>query len=353
MIEIIKHQKEWSEQLRLVKHLDIYHTYEYHQLSKSEDESPVLIKYTEGFTCILLPLLLRNIENSDYKDAKSVYGYVGILIFNLDIVFKKENFHIALNAFFMENKIVSVFSRLHPFLECQEKIIDGLGIINTLGKIVYIDLSDTLDDQKKMFNKRLRTYLNKSRNFCTAIKGDQETYLPVFINLYHENMRRVDADDSYFFKDSYFQQIMSSKEFDSDLMLCLHNETQEIIGGAIFLKSKNIVQYHLSGLNMDYNDLNPIKLIIDEMRIKSKDEGFKYFNLGGGRGSKEDSLFGFKSKFSKNFKYFKTWNYIVDEEAYKMLVKNHLRLREGANIEDTSFFPAYRSKLRVWNDLDF
>ena len=75
-------------------------------------------------------------------------------------------------------------------------------------------------------------------------------------------------------------------------------------------------------------------------RIKSTKEGFKCFNLGGGRGSAEDSLFKFKSSFSKCFKEFKIWKYIIDEDAYKMLVDKHI----GADYE-TNFFPAYRSKV--------
>ena len=73
------------------------------------------------------------------------------------------------------------------------------------------------------------------------------------------------------------------------------------------------------------------------MRIKATKEGFKYFNLGGGRGSSDDSLFRFKSGFSKDFKEFKVWKHIVDEYAYNILVERNL----GADYV-TSFFPAYR-----------
>ena len=40
MIEIIKDEKSWRDQLSLVEHIDFYHTYDYHQLSKEEDETP-------------------------------------------------------------------------------------------------------------------------------------------------------------------------------------------------------------------------------------------------------------------------------------------------------------------------
>ena len=166
-------------------------------------------------------------------------------------------------------------------------------------------------------------------------------------NLYEENMRRVDADDSYFFSDKYYQEILSSDDFESVLKLCIHNETQSIIGAAIFIKTGDIVQYHLSGLSEDTYEVDPIKLIIDEARIEATDEGYKIFNLGGGRGSNEDSLFRFKSGFSKDFKDFKVWKYIVDEEAYKNLVKNRLGTTEDIELSYSGFFPAYRAKLEV------
>lgn len=342
MIEAIKDKEEWKEQIALVAHSDFYYTYDYHQLSANDDEQPILIKYSEGDTVIVMPLLLRDIENSNYKDLTSVYGYAGPLVQNIGEGFSKENFQNELSVFFYENNIVSVFTRLHPYMEHQEMILSGYGTVATHGKVVNIDLTDTIENQRAKFNRRLKTYLNKSRRSCTVIEGNIDDHLDAFINLYHENMKRVDAKDIYFFSDEYYREILSSNEYESELSLCIFNETQEIIGASMFMKKGDIVQYHLSGLSEDHFELNPIKLIIDEMRIKSTEEGYKYFNLGGGLGSREDSLFKFKSGFSKDFREFKTWKHIVNEEAYKALTKE--RLGEVVETDDTGFFPAYRSK---------
>lgn len=342
MIEVIKDKNGWSEQISLVKHSDFYHTYDYHQLSKNEDEDPILIKYTDDDSALIIPLLLRNIENSVYKDLTSVYGYAGPLVLNISGQFNLENFQNELNDFFNQNNIVSVFTRLHPYIEQQEMILNGLGNVTTHGKVVNIDLTDTIENQRTKFNRRLKTYLNKSRRSCTVIKGNVDDHLDAFINLYHENMKRVDAEDSYFFSNEYYREILSSSDYESELSLCIHNETQAIIGASMFMKKSNIVQYHLSGLSEDHFELNPIKLIIDEMRIKSTEEGYKYFNLGGGLGSNEDSLFKFKSGFSKDFKEFKTWKYIVNEEMYKKLTTD--KQGEDFELNDNDFFPAYRSK---------
>lgn len=346
MIEVINDKNEWRALLAKIEHTDFYHTYDYHQLSKKEGEFPILLKYTSDNTTIALPFLIRNIQNSDYKDITSVYGYAGLLSVNTNENFKIENFHKALNAFFKAHKIIAVFSRLHPFIDEKGLMLEGLGQIVSLGKVVYIDLSKTLADQRAGYNRRLKTYLNKSRKLCTVIEGHSEEHIQTFIQLYLENMTRIGADESYHFNTDYYYKLLSSKDYESKLMLCKHNETQEIIAGAIFIKTGNIVQYHLSGLNEDYFNLQPIKLIIDEMCIISTREGYKYLNLGGGKGSKEDTLFRFKRTFSKNFKVFKIWKYIVDRNAYKVLTENHLNTELKDEELDVGYFPAYRAPIK-------
>ncbi len=82
------------------------------------------------------------------------------------------------------------------------------------------------------------------------------------------------------------------------------------------------------------------------MRQIATKENYTYFNLGGGVGSREDSLFQFKSCFSKNYKDFKVWKYIVNQEVYNELIAKKQK-REHANLNDAclNFFPSYRCEL--------
>src|SRR5690606_13512283 len=102
------------------------------------------------------------------------------------------------------------------------------------------------------------------------------------------------------------------------------NSTKKAIAGAMFLKNNHIVQYHLAGCIDEYLHLNAVKLLIDEARIMASNEKYTYFNLGGGKGAKEDSLFYFKSGFSKDFKPFSLWKYIVNHEVYFDMVNEKL-----------------------------
>ncbi|MEP3444069.1 MAG: hypothetical protein ABJN53_04670, partial [Flavobacteriaceae bacterium] len=82
------------------------------------------------------------------------------------------------------------------------------------------------------------------------------------------------------------------------------------------------------------------------IRTMASDEGFTYFNLGGGVGGNEDSLFRFKSSFSKDFKAFKLWKYIVDQDKYEELVKMKNEIKcNTINSECSGYFPCYRCNL--------
>jgi len=352
MIEVIKDKISWVTQLQSIEHTDFYFSYDYHHFSKNEGEFPILIKYSQGKNVVLLPLLIRDIKGTEYHDAVSVYGYAGILANTLDDTFTPSSFQTELNTFFKENNIISVFSRLHPFMGYQEPLLKGLGSISEQGMVVYLDLTLPIAEQRAKFNRRLKTYLNKARKSCTVSIGTTEDELDAFIYLYHENMKRVDATDSYFFDKAYFDSLMSSSDYEPCLLVCRDNESHQIIGGAIFVKTNNIVQYHLSGLHEDFFELNPIKLIIDEMRLKATEEGYTFLNLGGGRGgSNEDSLFRFKSGFSKEFKNFRLWKHVVNEEIYKELTHKHLENHPHITVEQINFFPAYRATIPVAESL--
>ncbi|WP_420600859.1 GNAT family N-acetyltransferase [Flagellimonas sp.] len=346
MIEIIRDKEQWDSLVGSIEHSDFYHTYNYHELSRKDNERPVLIKYTEQDTIIAIPLLSRRVFETDYYDLTSVYGYPGPIGSNISKTFDNTKFKKELGAFLHSKKVVSVFSRLNPFINQQEAILKNVGFIADHGKVVNIDLTQKLEIQRQQYNKRLKTYINKSRRLCTLSNATTQEEIQLFIEMYYENMHRVNAKRDYFFDKAYFDNLLGSNDFEAEILLTSFNENKEVIAGALFVKKNNIVQYHLSGAREKYLFLNPVKLMIDEMRIKATKEGFTYFNLGGGVNTKEDSLFHFKSNFSKDFKTFKLWKYIIDEEAYCDLVR---KTGKDCRIEDNAlkvdFFPYYRHNI--------
>lgn len=335
MIEVIKNKEDWDKLIKTVEAFDFYSTYEYHDLSKLEGEIPVLIKYSQDDAIIGLPLLIRKIGNSKFYDATSVYGYAGPISKNISAEFDNRKYKEELDVFFQENDIATVFSRLNPYIAHQDVILNSVGQTIVKGEIVMIDLLETLEIQRRQYQKRMKSQINRARTLCTVRKAETKEDISIFMDLYYENMNRVDAKEYYYFNEDYFAKFMQNDNCEVDILLATLNETDTIISGAIFMKSNDIIQYHLSGTKSDYMDIGALKLILDEMRIQGTEEGYKLLNLGGGLNCNDDSLLRFKKSFSKTTRQFSVWEYVVNEQIYNELCKPFQQVT-------TEFFPKYR-----------
>lgn len=337
-IEIIENKSDWTEFLSLIDTYDCYHTYDYHLLSKSDEEIPVLLKYVHEDVLIGIPFLLRYIYNTNYKDLTSVYGYPGPVSKGVTNSFNNTTFKTELIKFLKLNNFVSAFSRLNPFIPYQSKIITNLGTISHVGKVVNIDITKDLGTQRTNYQKRLKTYINKSRRICSIREASTKEDLKIFIEIYYENMKRLGAEDFYYFNELYFQNLVDSKEFKTQILFAIDNETNKIMAGCLFIITNGIVQYHLSGSKEEFRNQTPIKLIIDEMRVIATNQGYRFYNLGGGfGGSIDNSLFNFKASFSKNHIDFNLWKFVINQEIYDELVL------KTETIEGSNYFPLYRS----------
>lgn len=340
MIEIIKTSDKWSNLLLEFEIYDTYHTFDYHMFTKSKNETPILIKYTENEIIIGIPLLLRSIDNTIYHDATSVYGYCGPLSKGVTDDFDNTLFLEVINQYFIDHNVISIFSRLNPYIVNQNKILSNYGEIFEIGKVVNIDLKLDKTIQRQNYHRRLKNHINKSRRSCKIIKAKSSQDVDTFIEIYNENMIRLNAKKNYYFSKEYFLKLLESKEFKTEIFLAVEKKTKSIISGAMFFKKNSIIQYHLSGTRDEFLHLMPSKLLIDEMRVRASDKTYKVFNLGGGLGaSEDDSLFKFKSSFSDDYHPFCTWKLITNQKAYNEICKRN----KIQNI-DSDFFPLYRVK---------
>jgi len=338
MIKEITSKKDWNAVLSQVDTYDFYHTFDYHHISKNVNtETPVLVTYTSDDVLIALPFMLRPIENTAFFDFTSIYGYGGPVSKNVASDFDNTGFINEIIAYFKSKNIVSIFSRLHPYIETQKPILSNLGNIISLGKVVNVDVSLPLEESRRAYQKSLKNQVNKLRRTCVLRKATTKEDILEFVDIYHENMNRLDANSNYFFKPEYFLNFLEQTDFETDILLVEEQESQKIIAGSMFVKTNGIVQFHLSGTRTDYLRLRPSKLFLDEMRVEATEQNFKYFNLGGGLGSQEDSLFEFKSSFSKDFRAFEIWKCIVNQELYDELSSNN------NSAINNDYFPLYRA----------
>ena len=336
MINILSldQKDQWNEIVRSMNQYDFYHLAEYHQLEHSGQS--LLLYFSSKATAMALPVVLRPVYGTGYNDITSVYGYAGPLSNreNPDEQAIKE-FHAELLNFFDLYKIVSVFARLHPLFTNQEFLLSDLGEIVDTNQTVGIDLSLTEQEQKRQYSRSVKNQINRlKRKNVIVKKAETKEEVDIFIDIYRENMKRVNAAEMYFFPDDYFYRFM--EELPATLFLAYYEE--KAISGSLLASCNGIVQLHLNATRNDYLRWSPIKLVWNCIRQDAIVKNEKWMHLGGGVGGANDTLFQFKARFSDLRFLFKTWRYIHNEEAYTRLVSE----KYPNHIPNSSFFPLYR-----------
>lgn len=317
---------------------DFYHTWQYHTLDNNGEA--ILVVYEKDGDYIAFPFLRREIPQSSYFDLSSVYGYVGPISNKKDQNLSAEfidDFRKAFMSFLKKDQIVSVFSRLHPFFSHDRLMADFNGIHEN-GQTVALDLTLTIEAQRKKYKPSTFSSIKKSWRKGLSIKETKDIDdIDAFIEIYEENMERIQSTDSYLFDRQYFIDLVNSKEFDCRLLL-VHCE-DEIMCGTLITLTHGIIQGHLIATKSAYLHESPAKYLVDQVTVLGRREGMKYMNLGGGLGYKKDNLFGWKAGFSDLFLDHKSWRYVVNDSVYHSLVTEQ-GIDKNANID---FFPLYRA----------
>ncbi len=338
---------EWQRVIeRAVQH-DFYFPPGYHALAEQRGEGSALLVVHEqaGYT-LSLPLLLRPVDENDphgWQDATSVYGYAGPLASHAHVPEAiVRGFHATIADALAERRVIAAFSRLHPLIP-QRELLAAIGEFRPNGHTVAIDLTLSAESQWAQFAPTCRWRINRLRREGTlCLRDGEKKNLPEFVEIYHETMRRVNAQRSYFFDASYFTALADGLGDKLQLFVAMSGE--RIAAGGLFTICDGIVQYHLGGTRDEFLKLSPTGLMFDTVRQWAKEKGAHTLHLGGGVGSREDSLFHFKAGFSDRRHDFATWRWIVLPEIYRELCDRRKLANQALGIESppSDFFPAYR-----------
>jgi hypothetical protein len=341
------------EVLRRSRQHDVYHLPWYHaQAERYGEGTSRLFVHEEGGHLIALPLLLRSLRSvprldgapAGWQDATSVYGYAGPLSSPEVPEWVIRNFQAALANAVREEQVVTVFSRLHPFLP-QAPLLDGLGLCLRTGLTVAIDLTAPPEVQRACYRNNYRSRIKRLQRLGVSCQHDPEfDYLDDFVRIYDETMRRVGAASHLCFSPSYFCDLVAGGGTHVHLFVCLL-DNQPIAGG-LYLECGDFVSYHLGGTLDEYVPLSPSRLLMDVARLWAHGRGRRVLHLGGGTtGSADDPLFQFKAGFSDRAHDFLTWRWVVNPPAYAQLLDQGARWNEQQGLVWTSanYFPAYRA----------
>jgi serine/alanine adding enzyme len=262
--------------------------------------------------------LFAGIERDDPRDVVTPYGYGGP-------VGGDGSFWAAYEEWARERGLVSTFVRFHPLYANQQ----GVPIhVEQLAPTVAWRLDPERDLLAGLHFKH-RNKVTKAEKAGATVQ--QRDGLGDFVPLYVDTMRRLDADDSYFFEPAYWEHLsrLPLARFDAEI-------GGEVVASALCLATPPWLHYHLSGTTHVGRSTGSSTLVLLEAARWAQAEGYERFHLGGGLGGNADSLHHFKARFDpEGLVDAAVGKAIHDQDAYRRL--------SGGEASYDGFFPAYRA----------
>jgi lipid II:glycine glycyltransferase (peptidoglycan interpeptide bridge formation enzyme) len=354
----VEDTRAWERALYLCSDFDTYDLPSYHIIEKdmgNGDPFLFLFQYKNlyaAFPFLIRPLSeLKGIESCLYSDAVSVYGYPGIVtsVKNTDPVVHsfRSKFQNALRESMKSVMSVSLFVRLNPLFG-NSWLFKGFGKMISSGKTIAIDLGVPEEVQLKNMTKGHRYDIRKAYKNGVVSKEDINfEHIESFIEMYNQTMDRTGAANYYYFPKEYYIRI--KELLGESIKLFIAEKDGEIISASLFLVADNIIQYHLSGTPALYLKYQGAKVIIDSVRKWGAQNNYKWFHLGGGVGSNEDSLFRFKAGFSKSRFPFEVVRMVLEPSIYAELVQKRIEWENinQCKVLSDDYFPLYRRPVRA------
>lgn len=298
-------------------------------------------KYGDNDDYLMVPYFLRPID--DHFDLISPWYYGGP-IFTTENRTKRielyKKFRKEFPQICKERSVISEFMRFNPLFDNFFPEVDK-GSLTLQGQSIVINVSWNLDRIRKDFKDRVKKNVHSGRNKGLEIEvtNDKNLY-PIFKEIYLKTMKDINASNFYLFNNEFFDDIL--KTFEKDMIMYFVKWNGKRISGTVDLGRYGIIHDFLRGTLREYMKLNPNYILMVRMIEEAHKRGFKEFSIGGGRTNKpNDSLFFFKSSFSKDIRNSYVFKNVYDKKAYKSIC-NERKLGECL-FDKASFFPEYRA----------
>jgi serine/alanine adding enzyme len=335
---------KWRDIYQRCSNLDIYYYPEYVYLFElnGDGEAHCFVYYESPLDIVLYPFLKRSINDLEIfadiplkiSDITTPYGYGGY--FRTSDMVDMEKFYKSFQGYCRQHQIISEFIRFHPLLKNQLYSPKNVQI-RQWNETVVMDLTQPLDELWRNMAPSCRNKVRKSRNYGVDIVIDPDSsHLGNFYSIYCKTMERLGSQNYYYFPLTWFGNMLNLLKGHAVLFHALYKKS--IIHSAIFLFSKDIINYFLSGSIYEMRNSAANNLMIYEVALWAQKQGIRYFHLGGGH-LPNDNLFKFKASFSPLHIPFYTGEAIHDQKLYRELNRRRWGL---LGPKETNFFPTYR-----------
>jgi len=339
---------KWDTLVKSFENYDVYYLSGYSNAFKIHgDGEPILIYYSDSNIRAINVVMKRDIEKDNnfrgkikpgtYFDLTTPYGYGGFIIEGDISDTNLEKLNEAYTEYCNSNNIISEFARFHPLLQ-NSLYNKNIYEVVDLGKTITMELRSKEQIWDDLSSKNRNVIRKSIRSGVEIYWGRSQSLFEEFIPLYNTTMMRDKAEEYYYFNRDFYQSILKDLKYNSMIFYAIFE--QKIISMAIILLGNKYMHYHLSASDIGYRSLAATNLLLYEAACWGCENGYTWFHLGGGLGSKEDNLYKFKKAFNKSSKtYFSIGKKIFDQEKYDKLLK--LRF-DNKEIGELNYFPEYR-----------
>lgn len=337
--------EKWDSIVKSFENYDVYYLSGYTKAFQLHgDGEPLLFYFDNGNTKAINVVMKRDIakdrhfigkiEENLYFDLASPYGYGGFLADGNDI----EEINKEYTNYCRCNNIISEFVRFNPLLENWI----GLGSMYEsirLGETVCLDTSSQNVIWSNISSKNKNRIRKAEKSGLKTYWCRNEKIIDTFMEIYNSTMAKDEAEEYYYFNKDFYLSIINDLKYQA--MFFYTELNGEITAISICMFCNGSIHLHLSASKKEYQKLAPNNLLLYEAALWASENGCTRMHIGGGVGSKHDSLYIFKKTFNKGQDTeFYIGKKIFDEEVYKKLV--NIRKQSGNYDENTSFFPEYR-----------
>lgn len=344
VISISENEEEWNHYLQLAGGGDIYHSPKYHRIHENYYKAKALATVVQEDDKVFFhPYILHPVKNigtiplsNIIYDIQSVYGYSGPIVSSKDLGFleKAWNYHFK---WCHGNNVVAEFIRFNPILN-NHLHAQGQYEIVKLRKTIYLNLPGNIEHLLDNYSSVQRNMIKKAQKVGLSVfEASLDEFMGCFQDIYISTMKRLKADDQYYFDSEYFSTLITMKD---NVKLFLVKYMSQIIAGALFLTYNKRMHYHLSGCNDKYQQLGGINnYILHEAACWGIRNGYEIMHLGGGLTNEpSDSLLKFKQSISKD-----SFNYFIGKKIHNSKIYEEFSNMWGTqNKAKSSHFLFYR-----------
>lgn len=300
---------------------DIYYTKKYLSLYENEKNIALCAVCREGDKIMLMPYLRGKIQ--DYYDFETAYGYGGPIA-NIDEIEWSNKAFCCIYDFLKNSNYLCGFTRFHPLIG-NEKFAPVTSEERGI-QVLYDRQTIAIDTSKSPEEIWTKQISSKNRNMIRKAEKNQLEYraeydfgsYDEFIQLYNTTMKRLHADDFYFFDRNYYYKLKDALL--GNAFLGTVRKDGKLICAAIFMYSELYGHYHLEGSDRDYSSLGANNYLLWKVACEMHELGVLKFHLGGGTSpALDDSLYKFKRAFSGNEKHFHIGKEIFMPEEYEKI----------------------------------